>query len=504
MGCTASHHDNSATLHPSGVSGLDVRRAPTETVRSEDCSFMVVEYSAMDRAPKLGANIHEAHWKVLPGFDGVELDIRVQVDTSIRGRTGVRVTNGEDVLYAAHQDGYASNEPENLVFQWPFRRKAKNIGKTGVYEVSLFGSRGVRQWFAAKIVSQRDDGSLEVVARVPKTTGEVQEVCLPAVRAEDIREARNQSPLKLDLNCLILDVPSADPLGASLRVDGVGPVTEKLTWKSMARNGQSPAVALQVSKDRNRVTANAGHNELKRFLSGEVRAGCGTARAQRQRRVWTVELGPSTQHTITLERKSSNSKTLALSIDGAPFVEASAHDLGCDNGAWECKFDIRGEKTLDFEVFETSREGWLLNSTAHVKTVTKYEHSCVLRLRAHGDIHSAELTVDNVPYDRIPPVRRPHAEEKLDLHPEALQILYNIAVPDHVNQDLPTALQAGLESVARVLQDAPTKLQAGYEGVAAALSEAPVRFQAGYDTAAANLKIVQEKGPQELFPNILV
>lgn len=525
MGCTVSHSDASTTFHPSGASGLDLRRAPTETVRSEDCSFKVVEYSAMDRAPKLGAHIHEAHWKVLAGFESAELDIRVQVDTSIRGRAGVRVTCGEDVLYTGPQGGAASDDVlEDLVFQWPFRRKATNLGKAGVYEVSLFGSQGVRQWFAAKVVSQRDDGSLEVVANVPNSTGEVQEIRLPAVRAEDLRETENKSPLNLELNSLVLEVPRANPLAAALHVDGVGPVSQQLAWKSLTRDGLSPAVALKVSQDRKRVTANVGHNELKRFLSGEVRAGGGPAHAQRHQRVWSIEVGPSAQHTIKLERKSLNSKNLTLSIDGSPFVEASAQDLGCDSDAWECKFDLCGEKTLDFEVFETSRQGLPLDSKAHVKTVMKYRHACVVRLNAPGDIHSAALVVDDVPYHRIPPMRRMHAEGKLDMQHEALQILYNITAPHHVNQDLPSVLQEGLESVTRVLQDAPTKLQAGYEGVAAALSdldapsrlqvgyagvaaafaEAPIRLQAGYGTASANLKTVHEKDSHERLPNVLV
>merc|ERR1739845_111056 len=95
-------------------------------------------------------------------------------------------------------------------------------------------------------------------------------------------------------------------------------------------------------------------------------------------------------------------------------------------------------------------------------------------------------------------------------------IQYGITAPHYINQDLPSLLQVGLESVTRALQNAPTKIQtsyesaaaafadldaaskiqAGYESVAAAFMEAPAKLQAGYDTAATNFTTGQEKDSQ--------
>jgi hypothetical protein len=471
---------------------------------------MVVEYFAMARAPTLGEHVHEARWKVQAGLEGSLLDIRVQVDMANSDRPGVRVTSGKEVLYAVQPGDYANDDMlEDIVFQWPFRREVQDIKKDGVYEVSLFGGKGGRQWFPAKIMSQRPDGLLEVVARMPNSTGDEQEVNLPAVRADDLREMEKQRPLSLELDCLVLEVPRAHPRGAKLRVDGAGPATHQLAWKSLP-----PAVAFQVSKDRKHVTANVGHSELSHYVSGQVRGGGGHAHA-RNERSWTIHVG-TTQHIITLTRKSLNSKILALSIDGSPFVEASALDLDCIDGAWNCNFKLRGERVLNFEVFETSRQGQPLDSKNHVLEKTKYEHLCAVRLACNRDLCAAELTVNGVPHRRLPPVRRQHAEKNLDMQHEALQIQYGITAPHYINQDLPSLLQVGLESVTRALQDAPTKIQtsyesaaaafadldaaskiqAGYESVAAAFTEAPAKLQAGYDTAATNFTTGQEKDSQ--------
>jgi len=288
---------------------------------------------------------------------------------------------------------------------------------------------------------------------------------LPAARAEDIREKETQKPLNLEARSLVLEVPKANPLRAVLLIDGMDCATQKFAWPSQASGTPTPTVALKVSKNRSNVTASVGHTELSHFLSGEVRGGA--TEVQHQRRTWIIQVGPSTQHAITLERRSSNHKALALSIDGSLFVEGSAYDLGCNSGGWECKFQILGERVLDFEVYETSRQGQPLESKAHVKTTLSYAHECTVRIPCEAEnLRSAELTVNAVLHRRLPAVRRVHAEAKLDMQHEALEMLYGITAPTHTNQALPSAFEVGLESAVEIFQDVPARLQAGYTSAA--------------------------------------
>lgn len=423
------------------------KRGCTTTLGESSWDFMVTGFSCKDDTSLSGFGKHnkETRWRVQPGLSGAAVEVCVQVDKSLLHSPEVSVTSSGDVVFPRH-GARKAKLLEDFSYNWPFRGVLAGLGAAGVYEVKLlwFGSSEDR-WYFATIVRQREDGLFEVYAHVPDASTSERIVNLPAVRAEDLRQRRTGKALDLRSGQLVLKVPKSNPLQAVLSVEGADVATEHLVWPfAPARRGGAPAqnVALRVSKDRRRVSANVGHNTLSHFLSGEVRAT--STEVQKQRRSWTVQVGPLAEHIIVLERKACHSKALALSIDGLAFVEASAHDLGCDGSAWQCNFSFVGERVVDFEVFETNRDGAPLESKALVAQRKRYAHLCSVRVAPEGDLNTSTLTWDGVLFYDLPQVVHAHAEQDLDMEYEALNLVYGLVAPFHVDEKAPLGLPSFL------------------------------------------------------------
>merc|ERR1712032_1062985 len=56
-------------------------------------------------------------------------------------------------------------------------------------------------------------------------------------------------------------------------------------------------------------------------------------------------------------------------------LRQAAEDIDCSGHNWECKFRFVGERTLDFHVNETNKDGNVLESKGTASHRRKYSHS---------------------------------------------------------------------------------------------------------------------------------
>jgi len=190
---------------------------------------------------------------------------------------------------------------------------------------------------------------------------------------------------------------------------------------------------LKVSKDRSAVSVSAGHGVLEHFVSGEVQAK--NSEVERLRHSWTIQVGPFAEHTIEIAKRYTLGKIVTLLVDGEVLVEASAADIGCVGGLWQCKFRLIGERVLDFELYKTNADGGVLNETGHVKERRRYVQECHVTIPNDRDFSAARLFIDTVPFTELPMEAQRYEEPDLTTTPLALLHTYGIATPYMVDRN---------------------------------------------------------------------
>lgn len=403
-----------------------------------DLDLMVVAFSSHDSTVgnAIGRNHREMHWKVMYDHDADPIDIKLQVQEHKLHSQEVSIqSNGQYILHGAGSHAKAKLS-EDFHYHWPLQAAIRGLNDVNFFEFSpphLSKSR----WFPATITCQRQDGLFDLRAQEPDASGHVVEMTYYAVHTDNLREAASQNPLSVPENCLKLEVPKQDALRASLCTANGESVMYRFGRPSphLASKQQKPEVALQVSKDRSRVTANVGHAVLSHFASGEVRAS--KCDMDRLRHSWTVQIGPFAEHTIQIEKKYTLGRVVTLLVDGEVLVEANATDIGCEK-EWNCTFQFVGERILDFEVFKTNKEGSALAETDHVKERRKYRHDCRIVIPNEWDFSTARFSVDGVPFTELPLKTQMHAEPNLEIEPRVLLHGYGIATPYKVDYNAPS------------------------------------------------------------------
>merc|ERR1711862_459213 len=79
---------------------------------------------------------------------------------------------------------------------------------------------------------------------------------------------------------------------------------------------------------------------------------------------------------------------------------------------------------------------------------TKYTHRCSI-LVEQNDFNSAELFVNDVVFAGLPlKTQAPEEEKQMCLDVKALELTYNIALPQKVNAEAPVGVVAGLRALA--------------------------------------------------------
>mmetsp|Transcript_50000 Transcript_50000/g.88045 ORF Transcript_50000/g.88045 Transcript_50000/m.88045 type:complete len:566 (+) Transcript_50000:77-1774(+) len=425
----------STGTHSSGL----LRKQRTVVVDNNELDVMVTEFSCHDSSvlTALGKHSKEAKWKVQVGQDTDPVDITLHVDMGVVSGPAVQVSsNGRTVFKTA--GGYTRKAMyDDFEHRWPFRGKIRGMHEPNVFELRPHALAAADEWFPATITGQREDGRLEVEAVMPGIDG-FQQVSYPAVDKADLREAGTRQPLQIPERCLTLQVPRDDPLQACLSLDGKDLVTHHFARPSPTCRFLKKRMELCVSKDRSVVTGNVGHAMLSHFVTGEVRAV--RSDIQTLRHSWTVQVGPFAEHTVLVEKKHRFSKIVSLSIDGQPFVEASAEDIDHHGDGWKCNFRFVGEKIIDFEVHESNRDGVTLDSKDHVLQKKKYVHECCVTLGDDMDMRTATFTVDSQDFRELPPRTPLHEEENISMSPQALNLTYGILVPYKVNHAAPCGI----------------------------------------------------------------
>lgn len=437
----------------------------TVTVDRDDLDIMVVQFSSYDDTvlAKLGKHSKEVTWRVQAGHDCVPISIKLHVDKSAVSTAQVFVMSDNEMVFPANGTG-KSKLSEDFIYRWPFRGRPQGINLKDFFIMRT--STGPERWHPATITNQRDDGLFEVIAMMPDGHVGLKEVIHPAVPMQDIREAASKMPLNRPERHITLEVPCEDPLHATLSVDGAdlhgpGAITRFFARPSpyLKTGEEAPRIAIDVNRERTKVTASVGHDLLMHFMTGEVRAI--RAHGHKSMHSWTIQLGPYAVHTIEIEKRHTG-KIVTLSVDGESFVEASAEDLGCVLSKWECNFRFVGSRCIDINVFETTRNGKCLDSKTTVVNKCTYTHECNVALPDEKDMRSAVFSVDGLSFRELPPKAAPFKEGRLETDLVTLRARYGLVIPEKVKESDLVTLRArdGLVTPEKVKKSGVAALKA--------------------------------------------
>lgn len=427
-----------------------LRKQRTLVTDRSELDMMVVEYSCHDSSvlTSLGAHSKEARWKVQVAYDATPVDIKLHVDKGVVSGPAVDVTcNGEKIFHAA--SGYTRKAMyDDFEYQWPFRGTVRGVNEEDMFELRPHASAAADVWYPTKITSQHENGTFECVVMMPNSWSGSEPMVFPAVEKGDLREVGTHNPVKPPERFMKLQIPRDDPWHACLSLENKDLVTHHFAWPSPtpAPDGRAHSnLQLHVSKDRKLVTGERGHAVLAHWATGEVQFV--TSVNERLKHSWTIQVGPFAKHTVAVEKKWSLSKIVSLTIDGHPFVEATAEDIDYHGKGWQCKFRFVGERVIDFDVYESNRHGYALDSKANVSQKRKYVHDCCVTIPDDMDMREAVFTVDGNEAKNL--ALRPYSNEKdtISISPHAMQQTYGILVPYKVNYKAPTSMEAAIKTV---------------------------------------------------------
>lgn len=323
----------------------------------------------------------------------------------------------------------------------------------GAGEISTMHDAQVgTQRYPAVITKQWLDGCFEVMVFKPNEHGIIAPVQYPEMHKSSIFLASGEN-IKVPELVASLEMLRASPQSACVRIDGrsflehLGRASPDVSMGAPQRilvHCPKPVVpektadaakwllqenVLGLSHQKEPVKINASPPVLEHFLSGEVR--CGNTSATRLERSWTVQLGPFATHTVRLEKKSM-SRVMILYVDNEVLAECSSNDLGGSSAEWRCKFCFIGERSMDFMVFEETRDGWPLDSKSVITKSYPYRHTVevVYAHRKIDNVADASMTLDDVPFDHLPFMLAEHqGAEELSIDPEALHSQFDIRIP---------------------------------------------------------------------------
>jgi len=403
---------------------------------------MVVEFSTHDSTvgSVIGRNCKEMQWKVMYDEDADPIEISLHVQEHKLHSTEVEIAcNGQHILHGAGAHAKAKLT-EDFRYQWPIRGSIQGINEHNFFEVrpAHFSALSGETWCPATIICQRADGLFEVTAEENGPGGIVTKTKRPAVHTDNLREAISKKPLTLPENCLMLVVPKQDPLHAVLSLANGELVTHHFGRSSPPRaaSQKNSEIGIKVSKDRTTLTANAGHQVISHFVSGEVQAN--TSEADRRSHSWTIQVGPFAEHKVEISKKHTLGKIVTLAVDGEVLVESTAAEIGCDGNEWQCNFRFIGERVIDFEVYKTNADGGVLDETGHVKERRRYVHECNVTIPNEWDFSTARFFVDGLPFTGLPMEAQCYDEPNLTTSPLAVQHSYGITTPFLVDRYAPS------------------------------------------------------------------
>eukprot|EP00403_Amphidinium_massartii_P023990 CAMPEP_0178403592 /NCGR_PEP_ID=MMETSP0689_2-20121128/17448_1 /TAXON_ID=160604 /ORGANISM="Amphidinium massartii, Strain CS-259" /LENGTH=491 /DNA_ID=CAMNT_0020024551 /DNA_START=63 /DNA_END=1539 /DNA_ORIENTATION=+ len=415
------------------------KKEKVKQLNVEEFDFQLASFTCKDSSAlgALGKSCKETRWVVQVGQDPeAMLDLCVLVDKGLVSGPEVRVTAslgaGEQATVLHPPPGPNSEQKAKLkqdfLHAWPFRGIPKHMNTAGFYEVKP-QALGDNQWFPAILKEYRSDEFFEAVVDIP---GKGQ-VHLPATRKEDIREVSTKDTVKIPQHAVHLRIAAADPLH---KVDLLADGMERIKF---ARPSPRPdptkvqnVVRFSVDKTRTTVSANVGRSELDFFLNDEAKQS--RIYNDKAMKTWTLYAGPYCEHEVTLQVEG---KVFIVKVDGHELVHSSAEDLGCTPAStFKCAFSLVGNKTVEFEVNETNRDGTVLDSRGVVSTVSQFRHECEIACSGTNP-SNASFVVNGVDFMDLPTTRWDD-DQQLSMSPDALKMTYGLQVPYKVNSTAPT------------------------------------------------------------------
>jgi hypothetical protein len=434
-----------------------LRKQRTVAIPKSEIDFMVQEFYCHDSAvlQSLGSHHQEMRWNIVAGLGTPPLELKIMTDGGLVHSTKVGVVAGLDEAGRPRQvfplpgpNGHTKEKlKEDVRWSQKFRGSVADLNKKHFYEVRLPDQLGGYRWNLATVTHQRMD-YVEAVVAMTDQYETAREVHFPAVAMADVREAASKKPLSCPERVLSLEVPKANPLHATLAVDGE-PITHffgrptpppsKEASSNFAAGTQT--LRLKVDKARKRCTGNFSTECLSDFLKSEVQLV--ESQSTRLKHTWTISLGQTAEHVIEIEKKWSMSKIVTVSVDGSRMVEAKAEDLECPTHEFVCNFCLVGERFLEFEVHETNADGIVLDSTGVARSRMKVMKHCSVHIPDENDFNTAVLLVEGVPFSLMQDSRKPKPGDSIDIAPEVLLSVYGIRVPFKVNE----AAHAGLQNI---------------------------------------------------------
>jgi hypothetical protein len=455
MGCSGSKADVKA--HTADLRGM-VHKTKTEEVRRSDYDFLVTHYSCTEDS--MLKHRAERVWTVQAGVSGAPTEIRVHVDKKV-SRQNVQIKckqeGAEEKTLFPNKDSVSQEKflREDFCHQWPYRGDAfVTLNEPGRYEVRP--AHTADEWYHATIHKQRQDGLFDVTVRLPATNfaystiqsvlgvdpdvlGSWRNVDILGVSHENIRDSISRRPLHVSCQNLFLNVPQSDPLASALNVDGGISVLTKLGRPTPKPSEKGNVVEFDNTDNPKFVKANVGHNTLLYFLSGEARSV--KSNASTYHREWTIQLGPFAEHNIRLDWTRMPKKSVTLTIDGEPLVDADTKQFFCESDVWDCNFRFVGEKMMNFTVFEMNKDGYQLDTKGVAHKTVPYTHSCSARFDFGAG--GARLRVDDMDVSSLPSQRSPQTDVELEpLHVDVLHGTYGITIPYKVNVAAPVGLES--------------------------------------------------------------
>lgn len=453
----SSPRDAIAVCATPRFSGAGAQRGANECFAwpdTHDTGVMVTRFTCLDSTvlSNIGKSCKMAVMRVQVGTTARPVEIRLLVDAGGWGTPDVRVSSGYDCLFPKRgSQGSRAKLRDDFAFSWPFRGPVEGLREPGIYEVwrSRLGEQPA--WMPCTLMERREDGTYEVLAQVADGAGNSRDVEFHDVQEGDIRSQSTKAPLSVPERCLELVVPREDPLRATLglsgtgeagffahyltHVDTAGGFGSGLQQVDLVFDAPRQEVLVRVAKNREWVFASVGRGAISRF----VRSAPAAVRAEvdRRSRSWVVQLGPHVEHRISLERKNFGSRIFCLTIDGESFVEATAGDLRCSAGVWECQFRFVGRAYMNFEVYETSADDDALDQRATVAEGLTYVHECSVAIQDELNLDTAELLLNGVPFGELPLVEEfLHPEPKLSMNLNDFEAEFGMKVPKRVSADL--------------------------------------------------------------------
>jgi len=190
---------------------------------------------------------------------------------------------------------------------------------------------------------------------------------------------------------------------------------------------------MSVTRSRDWVSADVGHDVLSHFLSDEARAV--SSSFDHSYRSWRIQLGPFAEHEVRVERRHQLSNIVTLMVDSHPFVEACAEDIDCEGGIWECRFRFIGERAIDFQIHETTRFGQPLDKKSCVTQRRKYEHKFHVKIDNLSDFSSAAFVLDDVCFEELHVREVPWREANISMALDAMTMQYGLTPPYKIAEE---------------------------------------------------------------------